>query len=239
MTSQHEVTLRDGSALLVNDYFPTIQGEGPDAGIPAIFLRLAKCNLRCFFCDTEFDQGSLFTVERLAETLDHDFRGGKARLLVITGGEPFVQNFLPLLRVANEIGYDVSIETAGTLWLVGGQHTFVPWYSVKFPPENRIVCSPKTPKLHPEIIPFIYALKYIIREGEVGDDGLPIFSTQMNGEPSQIFRDVWRVKDRVFLQPMDEGDPILNAANAKAAAESCMRHGYRLSVQLHKIVGLP
>lgn len=82
--------------LLVSAIFYTIQGEGPYGGMPAVFLRLAGCNLGakedCPFCDTrfDFDKGQAWTVDGLAAKLEQE-ADDRTRLIVVTGGEPLLQ----------------------------------------------------------------------------------------------------------------------------------------------------
>jgi 7-carboxy-7-deazaguanine synthase len=113
-----------GHKLLVTSIFPTIQGEGPFMGLPAIFVRLSKCQLACDFCDTFFDHGDEFTqanllaeINRLREkyTLATEARIG----LVFTGGEPSLQtNLVPLLRECCQQNFTfVQIESNGILLL--------------------------------------------------------------------------------------------------------------------------
>lgn len=231
----------DGS-LNINSIFYTIQGEGPDAGSPAIFIRLARCNLRCYFCDTDFAQGNRMSVEEVIEQVMPLAEDNQCRLVVITGGEPFLQNICPLVRALNDRAIRVSVETAGTVWLDGVEQLFPgPLRSAGWQ-GNMIVCSPKTPKLNPRLADYVGAFKYIVREGEIDPlDGLPIMSTQLEGEQATIYRPtlIQEVSVPIFLQPMDEGDPEQNKINACAAAAACMKHGYRLSMQLHKMTDLP
>jgi len=81
--------------LLVTSYFVTLQGEGPYSGLPAVFVRLAKCNLACSFCDTYFDSGDPMSPKYLAERLNDEVWDGPLRkdqyVLVVTGGEPLLQ----------------------------------------------------------------------------------------------------------------------------------------------------
>jgi organic radical activating enzyme len=230
---------RQDGALLVNAIFYTIQGEGPDAGSPAVFVRLAKCNLRCYFCDTVFDQGTRHDVDSLTDEIVVMCRKNNCQLVVITGGEPLLQNICPLVKNLNGFRIKVSVETAGTVWLEGVQELFSPYRDWR---GNLIVVSPKTPKLSTKLLPYIGALKYIVRYGETHPrDGLPIMSTQLKGEPSLVFRPtpVLKCTIPIYLQPMDEMDAQANRDNAEHAAELCMRHGYKLSMQLHKMVGVP
>lgn len=95
---------------LVTSIFFTLQGEGPLAGYPAVFIRLAKCNLACSFCDTYFDSGDWMTIEEIEDNIDKAIAKYFDGLLfvpfwvqtgeyalVLTGGEPSLQNILPLL----------------------------------------------------------------------------------------------------------------------------------------------
>lgn len=229
-----EFTNRD--KLLVNSIWPTIQGEGPDAGRVSVFVRLAKCNLKCFFCDTEFDTGEWMEHNAVIDRVNEVAQICKAKLVVVTGGEPLLQNIVPLIVGCNDKDLAVAIETAGTVYFKGLISHFTGgskrWNG------NMIVCSPKTGSLNKELMPLIGAFKYIIRAGETSDlDGLPVYSTQTEGQPKLLYRPPESAC--VYIQPMDEGDPIKNNANLHAAALICMRWGYRLSVQVHKIVGMP
>ncbi len=243
-------TLGNGETLFIREHFYTIQGEGPYAGTPAYFVRLGGCNLACHFCDTDFDfqnstgqNVSEFIYEMITEHMEHT-----CGLVVLTGGEPMRQNIVPFVKECNERGMHVQIETSGTLWVPGleGCDNF------------SIVCSPKTPKLHPEIIPHISALKYIISAPTakfprtVDDRGLPILSTQAYGfemvpiNPYAVLG-VARPKELrspshrfpVYLQPMDVGEDEQNQKNMQYTAKLCMDHGYILCLQMHKIVGVP
>jgi 7-carboxy-7-deazaguanine synthase len=117
--------------LLVTSRFFTLQGEGPYRGQPAYFIRLAKCNLACFFCDTYFDSGEWRSFDSLLEEADKviaEFFNGcnmappawaqglkKEMVLVVTGGEPTLQNNLAafLKRAENYFKY-TQIESNGT-----------------------------------------------------------------------------------------------------------------------------
>ena len=55
----------DGSHLQVQEIFPTVQGEGPNTGVPSVFVRLGGCNLACDFCDTEFESFSEMSVDEI------------------------------------------------------------------------------------------------------------------------------------------------------------------------------
>lgn len=223
--------LRFSASLAVKEIFPTIQGEGPLAGVPAIFIRLAGCNLACHFCDTDFEGGNILTVEAIVKECEQLRGRQQISAAIITGGEPFRQDITLLIQYLREAGFnEVQIETAGTLW--------IPWFMDL---GAKIVVSPKTPRLHPAIYDNADAWKYIVKAGEVCDvDGLPIRSTQVLGKESRIARPPLKTSLRdIYIQPMDEQDSTMNARNTQQAIEVCMKFGYRLCVQVHKVVGLP
>lgn len=225
----------DDGSLKVHSIWYTIQGEGPDAGRPAIFVRLSHCNLRCFFCDTQFDTGEVKSLDTMCQEVLTLVWKQSCRLVVITGGEPLLQNIIPLVEYLNSHLVEVSVETAGTTFLPGIPRVFAKGT------KNKIICSPKTPNLSPNLIPHIAALKYIIRADEIDpSDGLPCMSTQIPGKYTKIYRPCQSLPNDVpvYVQPMDEEGEEKQKANMYAAAASSMNFGYRLSIQLHKLVGV-
>lgn len=227
--------VRDGGeSLAVQEIFHTIQGEGPYAGNPAVFIRLAGCNLKCHFCDTEFgnvtNMMSIFEIVSKVREVAPLVR--QRRLVVLTGGEPLRQNVLPLIKMLGAACNLVQIETAGSVWLPGLDQ-FIKKNAV------HIVCSPKTPTVNPFVAMNCQDWKYIVRDGEHdAADGLPSVSTQSFGVPQRLFRPP-NFKNTVWLAPCDEHDVEKTAVNVQLAVALCMEFGYRLSLQTHKIVGLP
>jgi len=224
----------------VHSMFPTIQGEGPYAGVPAIFVRLAGCNLRCWFCDTQFETPvtQMKHGELLYAMLESAERNN-CRFFVFTGGEPMLQEIGALFRHEKLAKMLFQVETAGSVW---------PREDMRVDGRVSIVCSPKTHGVAAEIRhmasdsnPYLF-FKYLISSTDKIDEetGIPIVDTQKGGKPLILYHppQLKLAKRRIYLQPMDENDDAKNAANAKRAAELCMRYGYRLSLQLHKIVGL-
>ena len=235
----------DGRMLRIKEIFPTIQGEGPLAGTPAIFIRLEGCNLRCAWCDTSFEDGEGLELPEIMDRV----RGlhNPSKQVVLTGGEPLRQNISQLIRALNNEGYRVQIETAGTLWFDDLDE--IEWGSM-----NTIVVSPKIQTVHKKVRWHGPAWKYIIREGEIDEtDGLPNRSTQEPGKVARIARpwDVLEVRgwtleeaidnyrDNIFLQPCDEHDPAATKKNMILTAALAMKFGYRVSLQMHKILDLP
>lgn len=113
--------------MRVNEIFYSLQGEGRHAGTPAVFLRLAGCNLRCPFCDTQHESFSEMTeADIVRQALTYP-----ARTIVITGGEPTLQLNATLTRLLHEAGFAIHLETNGTRPL--SEDVQIDW----------ITCSPK------------------------------------------------------------------------------------------------
>jgi organic radical activating enzyme len=208
----------DGSVLEVKHIFPTLQGEGPFAGHPAVFVRLAGCNLACTFCDTEFEDGTSMALEEVvsrAVELATEATGRRVRdLVVITGGEPLRQPIEALCSRLLEKGFRVQIETNGTLYR---------------PLDERvsIICSPKNTgqgyhAIRPDLAARLTAYKFILSTRDARYGNVP-----------ESLGDV-----PVYVQPMDEYDPAQNAANLALASRLAMEKGYRLSLQMHKMLGI-
>ena len=221
--------LRVSGDLVVHSVFDTIQGEGPFAGRPAVFVRLADCNLQCPGCDTEYTKGKrTYNVADLIDLVERTNKGPAAgKLVVITGGEPLRQNIVPFVRVLKSAGYDIQIETNGTLFVPD-----MPWHHV------TVVCSPKTGKLNRHLMPHISALKYVLDVDSYSEeDGLPIkaLDHSVGGRVARPWPDF---KGTVYLQPMDCKNDVRNNINLKKCVEMCMKHGYTLQIQLHKLLGV-
>jgi len=218
----------EGTYLNVHSLFYTIQGEGPFSGMPAVFIRLAGCNLQCPSCDTEYTQGrkeiEAVVLAKMAQDLFPVTN--KEQLVVITGGEPFRQNIIPLIEHLQDRDMTVQIETNGTL----APQEFLP--STVF-----VVCSPKTGKVAEALLPHIDAYKYVLDAESVDEDGLPIRALNHTAAP-RVARPHNGFDGPVFLQPMDAKDSVVNARNLAAVKHSCMLHGFILQLQIHKLIGV-
>lgn len=218
------VANQSGEALQVHSIFYTIQGEGPYAGMPAVFVRLAGCNLQCPGCDTEYTEGAKqMWVGEICEAIEQAAPGYP--IIVITGGEPFRQNLSVLARTLVAMCYTVQIETNGTLAPSDG-----------LPGTVTIVCSPKTGNINKAMRDRVDAWKYVARDADIApSDGLPIIALGHSNRGG-LARPTNEAP--VYLQPMDEQDEHINVFNTKAVVESCLKHGHRLCLQMHKIVGV-
>jgi len=206
----------------VKEIFLTVQGEGGQAGRPAVFLRFAGCNLWsgreqdraaavCNFCDTDFvgvdgpGGGKFRGPEDLAAAVAAAWRGGEGpRLVVCTGGEPLLQLDPPLIEALHAKGFEVAVETNGTL---------------AAPPGVDWVCV--SPKADAPVVQ---------RSGQE----LKLVFPQPGVDPARF--EGWDF-ERFYLQPMDGPD---RDANTQAAVAYCLSHPrWRLSVQTHKYIGVP
>lgn len=113
----------------VCEIFYSLQGEGGQSGRPAVFCRFAGCNLECPFCDTDWQStdrpggGEYYSSESLVEALKKTIPEGVAGALpmvVFTGGEPALQLTSELVNAVHGEGFEISIETNGTLPLPEG-----------------------------------------------------------------------------------------------------------------------
>jgi len=205
----------------VKEIFLTLQGEGAQAGRPAVFCRFAGCNLWsgreqdraaavCTFCDTDFvgmdgpGGGRFAQAEDLAGAVEATWTGGAAdRLVVLTGGEPMLQLDAPLIEALHGRGFEIAIETNGTLPVPAS----VDWICV----------SPKADAPLAQ------------RSGQE----LKLVYPQAGHDPADFERLDF---ERFLLQPMDGPD---RAANTEAAIAYCLAHPrWRLSVQTHKYLGI-
>lgn len=220
----------DGTVIAVNSIFYTIQGEGPFAGMPAVFVRMAGCNLQCPMCDTEYTARQPMTPAAVLGAVNEESRRASRKpLVVITGGEPFRQPIGMMAKQLLEAGYRVQVETNGTLFLPA----FPYWHK-----GLTIVCSPKTGNVHKQLLPSIAAFKYVATAESLWPaDGLPDKALDHPAAP-MLFRPPSEWQGEIYLQPVDEQDDKRNAANQSAVVRSCLRHGYRLCLQTHKIIGV-
>jgi len=206
----------------VKEMFYTLQGEGAQAGRPAVFCRFAGCNLWtgreqdraaavCSFCDTDFvgtdgqNGGKFTTADALADAVAAkwpDAPGGK-RYVVCTGGEPLLQLDKPLIDALHARGFEVAVETNGTQPAPQG----LDWICV-------------SPKADSEIV---------LTHGHE----LKLVFPQPLARPERFAHLDF---EHFYLQPMDS---ILQKQNTREAVAYCMAHPqWRLSVQMHKIVGI-
>ena len=208
----------------VKEIYYTLQGEGAQAGRSAMFCRFAGCNLwsgrqedraeaTCNFCDTDFvgtdgpGGGKFADAETLAKACRAAWRGnsGTPPFVVLTGGEPMLQVDEALISALHGAGFEIAIETNGTLPVPRA----IDWICV----------SPKA------------GAPLVQRSG----DELKLVYPQDCFDPAEVESLDF---GHFLLQPMDAGAD--SPANLRAAIDYCLAHPkWRLSVQTHKLLGLP
>lgn len=228
--------VKDPTKLAVEEVFYTIQGEGPFSGMPALFIRLAGCNLACHFCDTQFESQAenYQPVGSILASILETYTAKQREFVVLTGGEPLRQDASALVEQLYRTGTKhVQIETAGTLPL-GTLETHVRHERM------TIVCSPKTPSVHNQVIDLCHHWKYVVRAGEVSElDGLPSRGTQVKTAfKEQTLYRASRANNTIWVSPCDDHVASRNKVNQDLARDICLKHGYRLSLQVHKIIGV-
>ena len=206
----------------VKEIFYTLQGEGMNAGRPAVFCRFAGCNLWsgyekdrasavCRFCDTDFvgtggtSGGRYASADALADVIRREWPAGESarRLAVLTGGEPALQVDAEFVAALHARDFLVAIETNGTLELSAG----IDWVCV----------SPKA-----------QAPLKVTKGNE-----LKLVYPQAGASPSAYETLSF---EHFLLQPMDGPDV---KANTERAVAYCLDHPkWRLSVQTHKVLGI-
>jgi len=209
----------------VREIYYTLQGEGAQAGRPAVFLRFAGCNLWsgreahradavCNFCDTEFvgtdgpGGGKFADAAALARAVRQawpEHAGGARPYVVCTGGEPLLQLDAAAIDALHGEGLEIGVETNGTIAAPAG----IDWLCVS--PKGRAALVQATGN----------ELKLVYPQPEP--------EAQPERFESLDF-------EHFFLQPMDS--PAL-AGNTRAAIDYCLAHPrWRLSLQTHKILGI-
>jgi 7-carboxy-7-deazaguanine synthase len=197
---------------LVKEIFgPTLQGEGAHAGRACVFLRFAACNLACTWCDTDFapEGATKRDAEQIVrELLDLDRH--RARMVVVTGGEPTLQYDAPLADALHAAGFRVHMESNGTRAPAG----LVDWLTI----------SPK-PQFHPRSLELVAVAANEVKV--VADD--TVTDATLAGYEARY------ACDHYFVQPCAGDEASLGRTLALVQA----RPRWRLSMQLHKIVGVP
>lgn len=189
----------DSDKLLVTSIFVTLQGEGPYSGLPAVFVRLAKCNLACSFCDTYFDSGDWFTFkeleDKLCDVVWETPLDMSNYVLIITGGEPMLQEALgPFLETQLGNWDAIQIETNGTAdtWI---PHEVTLVVSPKCAEKNGKATKYLTPRQN--ILDRADHLKFVM-EATVGSpySTVPTWALDWKNETQTARRDV-------FVSPMN------------------------------------
>ncbi len=197
-------------------------------GIPAVFVRFSGCNLRCPWCDTEFTDFTSMTAEDIVAAIHdlYDTPNKRRKMVVLTGGEPGLQVDKPLVDALHNAGYYICIETNGTRPLPAG----IDW----------ITCSPKESSLqHSAISNQPLALRKVneVKVVFTGTYDPEIWRDQLEAEHWLLqplrFTGEWLIEHTVDEWEDDRND------NLDDTVRYILSHPFwRLSIQVHKIVGL-
>lgn len=187
------------------EIFESLQGEGRNTGRPCVFVRFAGCNLACPWCDTDVSRRFELSLDDLVK----EVRGYRPRSVVLTGGEPTIQDGMPELVLAlKESGFWIAVETNGT--------NDVSWLAFV----DYVACSPKAE--------FSDSLR-LSHADEVrvvaSSEGIANFCRDVRGRIDAT---------DYYVSPCDR-DGEIDFATAKAVLAEL--DGWSLSVQLHKIMG--
>ncbi|CAH9054605.1 7-carboxy-7-deazaguanine synthase [Pseudoalteromonas holothuriae] len=217
----------------INEIFETIQGEASYTGVPSIFLRLQGCPVGCAWCDTKqtWDINPTYrisldkTVEKKADSqwwaeatpeqilAMFKQRGYLAKHVVITGGEPCMFDLVPVCELLHEAGYSTQIETSGT-------------FEIKVPEQTWVTVSPK--------INMRGGYDVLASAMQRADEIKHPVAMQKHVEELELLFEQTGVKPKlVYLQPISQ-----KTSATKLAIDTCMKKNWRLSVQVHKYIGI-
>lgn len=217
----------------VNEVFETIQGEGSYTGIAAIFIRLQGCPVGCSWCDTKHTwdvkaalrqplgdivvktaESEHWADVNAAELLALFQREGyQARHVVITGGEPCMYDLNPLCELLHQQGYSSQIETSGT-------------FEIKAPAATWVTVSPKV-----NMAGGYQVLQSALdRANEIKH---PVAMEKHIDDLLQLLQHTDTSAKLIYLQPISQ-----QRRATELAIAMCKKHNWRLSVQVHKYIGI-
>jgi len=217
----------------INELFETIQGEGSFTGQPSIFIRLQGCPVGCSWCDTkhtweielsdevnqavmlaksqETPQWANFSVEQILALVVK--RNYKAKHIVITGGEPCMEDLTPLCNAFEQLGYSTQVETSGT-------------FDIKVSKKCWVTVSPKVNMRGG--YPILNSA--MVRADEVKH---PVATEQHIEDLKALLAEHKIMTTPVYLQPISQ-----KTRATELAIASCIENNWRLSVQVHKYLGI-
>lgn len=216
------------------EIFHSLQGEGPTAGTPSTFLRLATCNLACSWCDTKYTwDWDRYDYNQEVAALDASevkdiVKGLACRRVVVTGGEPLLQQreLAPLLAELKADGFAFEVETNGTISPLAELLAVVDQWNVS--PKLSNSGNPAARRDMPEALnafaqlPAAY-FKFVVEAPNDLDEVLGI-------------RDKYGLSSRnIVLMPQGRTAEVINC-RSQWISEACVREGFRFSTRLHLLL---
>lgn len=217
----------------INELFETIQGEGSFTGQPSIFIRLQGCPVACSWCDTkhtweielsdevsqnimlakaqETSQWAAMTVEQILALVKE--KGFQAKHIVITGGEPCMVDLTPLCDAFELQGYSTQVETSGT-------------FEIRVSDKCWVTVSPKINMRGG--YPIINSA--MMRANEIKH---PVATEQHVNDLKELLAEHSIKNTPIYLQPISQ-----KARATELAIATCIANNWRLSVQVHKYLGI-
>jgi 7-carboxy-7-deazaguanine synthase len=219
------------------EIFATVQGEGLSVGTPAIFVRLAECNLRCSWCDTKYTwdwaaydktkETIELSVDDILSRVNEQTSGSETKTVVFTGGEPLLQQdeLGDLARILKERGFRLEVETNGTITPNQALASVIDQWNVS--PKLASSGNGERARHRPATLEWFAArpnasLKLVITDAP--DDDLR--------EVNELVAAMSFPKERVILMP--EGTDATTIANrSRSLSDRSRAYGYRLGTRLH------
>jgi len=206
----------------VAEIFFSIQGEGPTAGLPAVFIRLQGCSVGCRWCDTKYswDPAAGHAVD--VEGLMAQARSYPCRRVVITGGEPLESSlFCPLVSALQNEQFEIEVETSGTVEPPVSSGREIQWnVSVKLAASGVEEGRRINPAAIRRFLEYHAWWKFVV----AGDEDL--------AEALRLAERFALPRARILLQPEAlRRDELIE--RSPWVIEACKRHGFRFSPRLH------
>lgn len=220
--------------LRLSEIFYSLQGEGIDEGKPAVFVRMALCNLSCVWCDTKYtwDWNNYDFTKEVSEMTVPEVWEQLTRFItkhcVITGGEPLIQQMrlIPLLSQLKSNNYFIEVETNGTLLPSPIMENLVDRWNVSPKLQNSSIL-----KQHREIP---VCLEYFAKNTKAYMKFV-ICNHYDVEEVTSLIEKYGLKSERIILMP--EGNSAADVMEkSKWLSEICLKYGYRLSVRLHTLI---
>jgi 7-carboxy-7-deazaguanine synthase len=217
--------------LKIAELFYSLQGEGSLVGVPSVFVRTSGCNLRCSWCDTPYTswrpEGVDLTLDQIVDEVQARLPAGRARHVVVTGGEPMIApEIVALTQRLHDTGLHITIETAGTVFQpVACDLMSISPKLANSTPAGLWGARHDRTRIQPAVLAelmgrYDYQLKFVMEKPEDLEEVQALLAL-LGAEPG-----------RVILMPEGTSRERL-LERAVWLADVCKDEGYRFSPRLH------